>query len=155
MRLFRRLLDFLARLFDSSANIIDSIVDAAAGAFHWSTRTPTARDSQYQNHQRENYFHGIKSTPSCAKISTLTRELRAPKSPISADYLLNAIQQAGFARTFPRSKLRRFERPEDIPLLAKHFVDLVVKETKCPRRFGPNGREAHFGSLTIAWRPRR
>ena len=61
-RLFRRLLDFFARLFDSSANIIDSIVDAAARAFHRPTWTPTARDREYQNHQRENYFHGIKIT---------------------------------------------------------------------------------------------
>ena len=32
---------------------------------------------------------------------------------------------------FPLEVASLRERHEDIPLLAKHFVDLVVKETKC------------------------
>jgi DNA-binding NtrC family response regulator len=34
---------------------------------------------------------------------------------------------------FPLQVASLRERHEDIPLLAKHFVDLVVKETKCPK----------------------
>ena len=34
---------------------------------------------------------------------------------------------------FPLEVASLRERHEDIPLLAKHFVDLVVKETKCPK----------------------
>ena len=47
---------------------------------------------------------------------------------------------AGLARTYLFLSIERFplevaslrERHEDIPLLAKHFVDLVVKETESP-----------------------
>ena len=64
--LFRRSLDFLARLFNSRANIINSIVDAAASAFDRPTRTTTAHDSQHQNHQRQNPLHWLRIQPPAA-----------------------------------------------------------------------------------------
>ena len=42
---------------------------------------------------------------------------------------------------FPLQVASLRERHEDIPLLAKHFVDLVVKETKCPQ--APTDRSWH------------
>ena len=58
-QLVRGLLDLLARLLDSCANIVNCIVDAAAGALHRPTRTATARDSQRQNQDRKNPFHRL------------------------------------------------------------------------------------------------
>jgi hypothetical protein len=55
--LLRRLLDFLAGSFDSRANIINSIVRGAASAFHRTTRTAAADNSQRQNGQGEDRFH--------------------------------------------------------------------------------------------------
>jgi hypothetical protein len=56
-KLLCRLLDFLARFSDSRANIINGVVDAAAGTFHGTAPTTTAHNRQRQNCQNKDRFH--------------------------------------------------------------------------------------------------
>ena len=43
------------------------------------------------------------------------------------------------------------ERKDDIPLLAKHFVDLSVKELRCPKPRLDTGRRGRASELRLAW----
>lgn len=72
-RLFRDLLDFLACFLDASADVVDRIVDAAAGALHRASRTVAARRCQAQDNQREDGFHIRRIQPSGAGFQLAAR----------------------------------------------------------------------------------